>query len=107
ILKKIGSSGKYQIIVCGLLISSTAPNGFLALVTVFTHIIPSHYCKVPVLEALAQQQNISKNSSVYKSWLNFSLPLEENADGVLARSQCKRYSDLGFTWNGTVAIPTN
>uniref|UniRef100_F6WIM7 Major facilitator superfamily (MFS) profile domain-containing protein n=1 Tax=Ciona intestinalis TaxID=7719 RepID=F6WIM7_CIOIN len=99
-LDKIGSFGKYQVFICGLLAFSTVPNGFLVMAPVFTQNTPQHYCRIPQLEKLATQQD-------------FSLPLEKNKEGVFAKSQCKRihksncyrYSDIGFTWNGTSAIP--
>nr|XP_026689466.1 solute carrier family 22 member 21-like [Ciona intestinalis] len=104
-LDKIGSFGKYQLFICGLLAFSTIPNGFLAMVPVFSQNTPQHYCRIPQLEELATQQNISRNSTEYQTWLDFSLPSEKHKKGVFAKSQCKRYSDIGFTWNGTSAIP--
>ncbi|XP_078482033.1 solute carrier family 22 member 1-like [Ciona intestinalis] len=104
-LDKIGSFGKYQLFICGLLAFSTIPNGFLAMVPVFSQNTPQHYCRVPQLEELATQQNVSRDSTEYQTWLDFSLPSEKNKEGVFAKSQCKRYSDIGFTWNGTSAIP--
>ncbi|XP_078484220.1 organic cation/carnitine transporter 2-like [Ciona intestinalis] len=104
-MEKIGSFGKYQLFICGLLVFSTVPNGFLVMAPVFTQNTPQHYCRIPQLEELATQQNISRDSTEYQTWLDFSLPLEKNKEGVFAKSQCKRYSDIGFTWNGTSAIP--
>lgn len=46
LLRSVGEFGLYQKIACFLLFLSSIPNGILAMIFVFTHIIPDHHCKV-------------------------------------------------------------
>lgn len=54
VLKNVGGFGKYQKMVCALLVLSTVPNGFWAMASIFTHETPAHHCRLPKLEVLAE-----------------------------------------------------
>ncbi|XP_078484293.1 organic cation/carnitine transporter 2-like [Ciona intestinalis] len=95
ILEKIGSQGRYQVLMCSLMIYSAVPNGLFAMMPVFTHDTPNHYCEIPELEVLAKTQvrHVAKNP--YRALNKFSSLTQKKST----------YSDIGFTWNGTSAIP--
>ncbi|XP_067132180.1 uncharacterized protein [Centruroides vittatus] len=86
VLPHVGSYGKYQILLLGLLAPvANIPCCFTYLSVAFVSATPDHWCRIPELEGHFPQDVIK----------NISIPLETR-DGVEMYSQCAMY-DYNYT----------